>query len=174
VTKTEVLNRKVPPPIKEVTELHLPLPEHINLDNGLPMYLTRLGTQPIMKLEITTLAGRQEERKRLTSRATSRLLREGTQHHDAATLAEKLEYYAGTLQSPYNLDNGGLVLYCMTKHFPMLLPLVAEMLYEPTFPDKELTTFIDNNIQRLAVELSKNDVIAYRQITELIYGKDHP
>ena len=62
----------------------------------------------------------------------------------------------------------------MTKHFPKLLPLLAEIIQQPTFPQRELDTFVENNIQNLAVELTKNDVIAYRTITELAYGADTP
>ena len=39
---------------------------------------------------------------------------------------------------------------------------------------KELQRFIKNNQQRLQVELSKTDVVAYRTITEYIFGKSHP
>jgi zinc protease len=172
--KIEKLNRKTPPPIHEVTTMTLPTPSVSKLDNGIPVYETRLGTQEVMKLEIVFMAGRPQEHKRIVSRATARQLREGTKSFTSAELAEQVDFYAGTLQSPSNLDTGGLVMYCMTKHFPKLIPLFAEMILEPVFPEKELTTFIENNIQNLAVELTKNDVLAYRKITELIYGADHP
>jgi zinc protease len=172
--KIEKLNRKTPPPIHEVTTMTLPPPSVSKLDNGIPVYETRLGTQEVMKLEIVFMAGRPQEHKRIVSRATARQLREGTKHFTSAELAEQLDFYAGTVQSPTNLDTGGLVMYCMTKHFPKLIPLFAEMILEPVFSEKELTTFIENNIQNLAVELTKNDVLAYRKITELIYGSDHP
>jgi zinc protease len=170
----EKLNRKTPPPIHEVTTLTLPTPSISKLDNGIPVYETRLGTQEVMKLEIVFLAGRQQEHKNIVSRATARELREGTKSFTSAQLAEKVDFYAGTLQSPSNLDTGGLVMYCMTKHFPKLIPIFAEMVLEPVFPEIELTTFVENNIQNLAVELTKNDVLAYRKITELMYGAAHP
>jgi predicted Zn-dependent peptidase len=66
------------------------------------------------------------------------------------------------------------VLYSLSKYFEQLLPIVAEMLTVPVFPEKELKTFVQRNLQRLQVDLTKNDVIAYRKITEYIYGKDNP
>lgn len=172
--KQEILSRQVPPAIHEVSTLHLPRPHITYLDNGIPVYETRLGTQEIMKLEVVFLSGRPHEHKRLVSRATSRMLREGTKNYTSAQLAEKIDFYAGTVQSPVNLDTGSLVLYCMTKHFQHLIPLVAEMLFEPSFPERELAIFAENNIQSLSVDLAKNDVIAYRKITELIFGENHP
>jgi zinc protease len=170
----EKLNRKIPPPIHEVRSVILPPPQLEKLDNGIPVYITRMGTQEIMKIEIVTLSGRPQEEKKLVSRAVNRQLREGTAHHKAAELAEKIDFYAGTVQSPVHLDTGNIVLYCMTKHFKNLLPLLAEMYWQPTFDEQELATYVENNIQNLIVDLSKNDVVAYRQITELMYGKDHP
>ena len=172
--KIDKLDRKTPPPIHEVTSLTLPYPSVSRLDNGIPIYETRSGTQEIMKIEVVFLSGRPHEHKRLVSRSTARMLREGTKSYNAAELAEQVDFYAGTLQTPVNLDTGGIVLYCMTKHFPKLAPILAEILLEPSFPEKELTTYTENNIQSLLVELSKNDVLAYRKITEIIFGENHP
>ena len=172
--KINTLDRKTPPRIHEVTSLTLPYPSVSHLDNGIPVYETRSGTQEIMKIEVVFLSGRPHEHKRLVSRSTARMLREGTKSYNAAELAEQVDFYAGTLQTPVNLDTGGIVLYCMTKHFPKLAPILAEILLEPTFPEKELTTYTENNIQSLLVELSKNDVLAYRKITEIIFGENHP
>jgi zinc protease len=168
----EKLNRKTPPQIHQVTSLTLPTPSVSQLDNGIAVYATRLGTQEILKIELVIRAGRPEENRRLASRMTARLLREGTPTHLSAEIAEKLDFFAGTLQANAGMDTINISLYCMTKQLPNLLPLIAEMITEPTFPDRELAIVADNNIQRLAVELSKNDVLAYRKITALIFGEN--
>jgi zinc protease len=168
----EKLNRKTPPPIHQVTSLTLPTPSVSRLDNGIAVYATRLGTQEILKIELIIRAGRPEENRRLASRMTARLLREGTPTYISAQIAEKLDFFAGTLQSNAGMDTVNITLYCMTKHLPNLLPLIAEMIIAPTFPDRELAIVADNNIQRLAVELSKNDVLAYRKITAMIFGEN--
>ncbi len=167
----EKLNRKTPPPIHQVTSLTLPTPSVSRLDNDIPVYATRLGTQEILKIELIVRAGRPEESRKLASRMTARLLREGTTTHNSAEIAEKMDFFAGTLQANAGMDTVNISLYCLTKQLPNLLPLVAEMVVAPTFPDRELAIVADNNIQRLAVELSKNDVLAYRKITALIFGE---
>lgn len=172
--KANNIFRKTPPPIHEVTSLTLPSPIVSQLDNGIPVYQTRLGTQEIMKIDIVIQSGRPQEHKRLTSRATSRLLREGTASFTSAEIAHQLDFWAGTLKTPVNLDTGNVTLYCMTKHFPKLLPLLAEIMQQPTFPQHELETFVDNSVQNLQVELTKNDVIAYRTITEMAFGANNP
>jgi predicted Zn-dependent peptidase len=55
-----------------------------------------------------------------------------------------------------------------------LLPLFAEIIQFPSFPEKELATFVENSLQDLQVELTKNDVLAYRALSENIFGASHP
>ena len=38
----------------------------------------------------------------------------------------------------------------------------------------QYNAFIKRNERRLEVDLSKNDILAYRKVTELIFGEDHP
>ncbi len=168
----EKLNRKTPPPIHQVTSLTLPTPSVSWLDNGIAVYATRLGTQEILKIELIIRAGRPEENRRLASRMTARLLREGTPTYISAQIAEKMDFFAGTFAANAGMDTVNISLYCLTKHLPNLLPIIAEMVIAPTFPERELSIVADNNVQRLAVELSKNDVLAYRKITAMIFGEN--
>ncbi|MEL6862785.1 MAG: pitrilysin family protein [Bacteroidota bacterium] len=169
-----MLKREQAPPIRDIAHIHLPPAQVHALDNGIPVYEINAGTQDVLKLEIVFHAGRPFEQKQLVARATARLLREGTHHHNAAQIAETIDFYGGSLSSPVNLDTSNITLYCLSKHFEQLLPLIREMLTEPAFTEEELQTFISNNQQRLQVELSKNDVLAYRLITEKIFGAVHP
>jgi predicted Zn-dependent peptidase len=132
------------------------------------------GTQDILKLEVVFFAGRPFEQKRLVSRATCGLLKEGTKNYTSAQIAEKVDFYGGTLSTPFGLDTSNIILYSLTRHFEKLLPLLAEVILEPSFPEEELSTFIENSKHRLQIDLSKTDVVAYRKVTEVIFGEDHP
>lgn len=162
------------PDIQEVKNLVVPPPELWYLSNGIPVYETNLGTQDILKLELVFFAGRPWERKKLAARATAAMLREGTSQFSSADIAEIVDYYGGTLSLPISLDTSNVLLYSLKKHFDKLLPVVAGILSSPTFPQEELDAFVKRNQQRLQVELTKNDVVAYRTFTELLYGPEHP
>ncbi len=162
------------PRIREVKNLVVPPPDIWHLSNGITVYETNLGTQDILKLELVFFAGRPYERKKLASRCAAALMREGTRQRTSAELAEVIDYYGGTLSMPISMDMAGVQLHTLTKHFDKLLPLVTEMLSEPMFPQDELDSFIVRNKQRLQVDLSKNDFVAYRKFTEMLYGTDHP
>ncbi len=168
------MNRKLAPPVHPIQNLRLPRPVIHTLDNGVQVYETSMGTQDVVRLEIVFYAGRPQERKPLVSRATLGLLREGAGPYNAAEIAEILDYYGSSLSTPFNMDSGNLVLYSLSHHLDKVLPLLVAMLETPVFPAEELDAFIQRNLILLAEDLSKPDVVAYRQITELIFGANHP
>jgi zinc protease len=140
----------------------------------MPLYVLDFPTQEVVKIEVVFMAGRAEESKRLSSRATSRLLREGTANFSGEAIAEHIDFYGASLSIPSNLDTANFTLFSLRKYIGELIPLFAELLREPAFPENELETFRRTNIQDLAVELEKVEVVAYRVITELIFGTEHP
>lgn len=162
-----------PPKIKEVSDLKLHQPIISQLDNGIPVYDTRIGDQEVIKLELIFDNGRPYEDKRLVGRITNRLLKEGTRKYTGKKIAETFDYYGATLQVPVNLDHSRVIIYSLKKHFDKLLPLLKELISAPTFPEKEMVSLINRSKQRLAIDLSKNDTVAYRIVTEKIFGKNH-
>jgi len=169
-----MLNRKSAPPIHEVRNLVLPNPRIVRLDNGIPVYVLDFPGQEIVKIEAVFRAGRPEEDKHIVSRATSRLLREGTATRSGAEIAELIDFYGGSLSVPTNLDTANFLLFSLKKYAAELIPIFAEVLQAPVFPETELETFKRTSTQELLVELEKVEVLAYRKITELIFGESHP
>lgn len=167
-------DRSQAPLIKGIDQLKLPEPQKILLGNGVPMYILSMGRQEVCKLEIVFRAGRPYEHKQLVARATSALLREGTAHYTGRVIAEEMDYHGCSLKTPFNIDVTTITLYVVNKHLDKVLPMLAEVISAPSFPEKELRSFIQRNQQRLQIDLSKSDVLAYRKITELIFGEQHP
>ncbi len=146
----------------------------LHMSNGIPLYGLPGPTQGLVKLEVIFLVGRVHERQALTARAACRLIREGTISHAGGEIAETTDFFGGSISSSDSMDHNGLILQCLTHFFHELLPVFSEMLLQPSFPEKELQSFIRNNQQRLSEDLSKNEIIAYRELTSYIFGDDHP
>lgn len=162
------------PEIFEVRQIPLPPLDVQYLDNGIPVYIVNTGKIDAVKLEVIFTVGRPHEHKPTVARATSALLKEGTLYKSSAEVAEHFDFYGGSLSTPFSLDYSSLIMYSLTRHIDKLLPVFAELIHYPAFSEKELSTYVENNINDLKVELSKNDVLAYRKLTESIFGKDHP
>jgi len=169
-----MLDRKTPPPIRAADNLLLPKAAVSYLRNNIPVHTINMGTQDIVKIELVFFSGRPFENKKMVARSTARLLKEGTRHKSASEIAEQIDFYGGTINIPVSLDTTNITFYSLRKHLDALLPLLGEIICEPSFPQEEIDAFIANSQQRLKIDLSKNDTVAYRNITENIFGKDHP
>jgi zinc protease len=167
-------NRSKSPLIQVVQTLKLHQPELHYLDNGIPVHEINLGNQQVIKLELIFKAGRWYEKEKLLARATSQLLKAGTLKNNAEQMANFFEYFGASLNINDGFNMVTIQLYCLSKHFETLLPMLQELLLEPAFPQEELQKFIKRNQQNLKVQLQKNDVVAYRLFTEKLFGEHHP
>jgi predicted Zn-dependent peptidase len=167
-------NRKERPPIHTFQQIKLPFIQQFDLGNGVPVYVVNQGTQEVIKLEVLFDAGRPYETKPLVSRVTAALMREGSKLYSSAQLAEYLDFYGSSLKAPVDMDAPSLVLYTLNKHLPKVLPLLKNLVMEPAFHELEMMNFIERQCQRMDIELSKPEVLAYRAVTEKIFGESHP
>ena len=167
-------DRSTPPPIRPLSKIVLPEIGLQHLDNGIPVYEVNAGTQEVVKLEFIFNAGRSFETKKLIGKATVNQLKEGAGNMSGAKIAETFDYFGCTLKTPFNLDTSNIAVFTLRKHLAKVLPTLREMLLNPVFPEEEVHSYISRNVKKLDVELAKNDVVAYRLITEKIFGADHP
>ena len=92
----------------------------------------------------------------------------------AANLAEHLDFYGANLNTGSNLDNSYISLSFINKYSELLLPVLADICFTPRFSEEEFIKYRDNSIQKLTLDLSKNELLCYRIFTEDLFGKDHP
>ncbi len=161
------------PRIKKNINPKLPEIERVRLNNGLDLVIIRGGAEPVMKLEIVFCAGRPFEHKNQVSRLMCQMLMEGTNSTIGKVLSEKFDFYGSNISPFISMDHTGLTLYCLEKHAEFLLPYMMEMLLEPSFVEEEFVKLRKNALEKLSLDLSKNDFIAYREMTIALFGPDH-
>ncbi len=167
-------NFSSPPPIRPIREIILPEHTVRVYPNGLKLIVIHAGVHKVFRLETIFNAGRFYENKKLVAGTTLKMLKEGNTNFNAEQIADKIDFFGATLYTPSSLDVSGITLYGLNQHFTELLPLYASYVTSPIFPKKEFDEYIKERKQRLQVDVSKNDVVAYRTVTEAIYGQEHP
>jgi zinc protease len=167
-------HRRNGPPITSITKLTLPDVEILDLSNGMKMAIIHQEQYNVLKLEYFFRAGRSVETKKLISRATASLLKEGAGDMLSGKIADAIDYYGASIKTSSNMDYSYVSLHMMSKHLPYLVPVITEMLTRPRFDAEEIEKFKRLNIEKLKEELAKCEVVAYRELTEEIFGGSHP
>ena len=169
-----MLNRTVAPALEEISTVQLPPAEVLSFSNGSRLHTLSNKTQPIFKLEIVLKAGKWYEPSAGISYLTAKMLTEGTQKHSAKEIADIIAFYGASLDSNHGFDRTSITLYSLTKYFNPLVELVADLLFSPTFPEKEFDLLKIRTIQNISVEKKKNSYLANQLFTRNFYGPNHP
>ncbi len=162
------------PVINEIKEIDFPDYQIVNLANGIPIFFIPGQCKEVVKIEFIFESGRIKEDKKGVSKLCHLLMREGTSQYSSKQIAETLDYYGATLKSESGMDSCGFTLYCLTKHLNKILPVILDIISHPLFSEEEIKIKKKQLGDSLKHELSKNEVIAYRALTEDLFGLDHP
>ena len=175
-SRTEKLIRTEAPPIKDPVEFNIVLPacEVNTLSNGVQVYMLNMGTEDTMMIDWVFYAGNCFEKKKTVAAATNHLLKNGTSRLSAFELNEHFEFYGSYLSRHCYNETSEFVLHCLNKHVDELIPVVAEIISDSVFPEKELGIYVQNSKQKLQVNLQKCEFVASRIIDANLYGEHHP
>ena len=171
-----MLNRTKAPHIKDAIEfdLHLKPCDKFVLDNGVEVFAINAGAQEVLQIEWVFFAGNSYETQHTVAAATNHLLKNGTSTKSAFQINEHFDYYgAYCTRACYN-ETATVSLHTLSKHLPVLLPVLKEIITDAVFSEEELATFKQISKQKLSVNLKKCDFVANRFIDAYIYGEQHP
>jgi predicted Zn-dependent peptidase len=170
------MNRKIAPKIKDAVDYSLVLKpyEHYKLDNGIDVYSVNAGAQEVLQLEMIFYAGNSFEKQKGIAAATNFLLKNGTKTKSAFEINEAFEYYGGYCNRACYNETATVTLHCLTKQIDKLLPIMQDMITESVFSEEELSTYKQNSLQRLKVNMQKAEFVAGRLIDSYIFGEQHP
>ena len=168
------MDRTIQPEIQPLKNFHIQTHVRTTLPNGIPLTVINAGEQEVVRMDVLFSGGRWQQSQKLQALFTNRMLREGTTKYTAATIAEKLDYYGSWLELSSSYEYAYITVYSLNKYLAKTLEVVESMIKEPLFPQKELQTILDTNIQQYLVNTSKVDFLAHRSLLKSLYGEQHP
>ena len=144
------------------------------LDNGIPVWLVPMGTQPVLEVQVVYRAGSAHEAKPGLDAFTLPLLAGGTRRYSALQLAEAWD----ALGAHYGVQSGSeastLSVSGLTETLPQLLPLLTELMLNALFPAPEYELHHQRVAQRLEVEQLKTGSRAAQAFVQALFGAQHP
>jgi len=168
------LFRKIAPAVHSVDKIDFIEPAHQLFPGGTSFFTLYGGTQEVVKLDFSFKAGTWYENSRLESLMAASMISEGTTGKTAREIADRIDFYGAQLSSIPYYDNNYISLLSLKKHLPHLLPLLAEIIQDASFPEHEFEILRQKRKQRALVDAEKVGLVAQRNFLRSLMGADHP
>ncbi|GAA4433439.1 pitrilysin family protein [Ravibacter arvi] len=165
-------NRTLPPPFKPVPAPVIPSSQKRILDNGVPLYWISIGDQEAIRIECIFPAENWTSPHPRESFFAIKMLMEGTRSRSSVQISQALDLYGAFTETVHTPDYFGISIYTMPRFLGNILPVVAEILDEASFPEKEWDNLINIVRQQLKVNLEQNSWLAASKFKSLLFG-DH-
>jgi zinc protease len=154
-----MLDRITAPGIKETDNVSYIEPEIRTLSNGMKVLGFNIGSQEVIQLEFNFYSGSKYQDKSLIAGYVSKMIGEASSNYAPGEIMDKIDYYGAFLQSGSDRDMSHVTLFTIQKQLKHVLPVFAEALSNPTFPERELGIHLKNGKQNFKVE---NEKVGYR------------
>ncbi|MEO7522511.1 MAG: pitrilysin family protein, partial [Ferruginibacter sp.] len=174
-TSAAILNRNEQPPLGTAPVIKFPEVNSFNLSNGLKVSLVERKSVPVVNLTLMVNAGYAADQFSLSGVASMQgtMLTEGTKTKTSLQISDQLENLGATLTSYSNLDNSYLQLNALKSNFDASMDLFADVLLNPSFPQKDFERVKKDRLLTIKQEQSQPVTMGLRILPKLLYGEGH-
>lgn len=164
------------PPIADVGALPFPTLERATLSNGIPVLLARRTAVPKVTVNLRFDAGYSVDPADQSGVHSLMVdtLEEGTRTRDATRIAEDQERLGATISASSSLDSDDVGMTALTANLAPSLALMADIVRNPAFADKDVARVKDQREAAIAQQLASPSGIALRALQPLLFGEAHP
>lgn len=143
------------------------------LPNGNSLYLFPSDALELVKLDITVEGGSCYQTKMCLAQAANQLFGEATLEHEAAWVAEFMDFRGITLERMADICTGNVSFYFLRKYAEELLPLVREMFEQPCVTQQLFEAHKAKRRLQLSQNFQKTSYVARNIFYEQLYGPEH-
>ncbi len=145
--------------------------ESFELDNGLQVIVVENRQVPVVSFQLSLDLDPvfEGDAKGYVSLAGS-LMREGTTNRSKQEIDEAIDFIGASLST----SSSGIFASSLTRHQDVLLDLMTDILYNPSFPEEELERLINQTRSGLATVQNDASAMASNVARAVTYGHDHP
>jgi len=169
-------DRSGPPELGPPPRINLPTIQQLELSNGLEVVLMEKHGVPLVQLNVLVKAGSAHDPsdKRGLASLTADMMDEGAGSRDALQLADEIEFLGARIGTRAGSHTTTVSLHAPLSKFDAALPLLADILLRPTFPEDELERKRKSLLTSLLQAHDEPNAIASAAFNVALYGNDHP
>ncbi|NOR28167.1 MAG: insulinase family protein [Lutibacter sp.] len=170
------IDRSKIPEVGTPKSANFPELERTKLSNGLKIILAKREGIPTIVMNLMINAGYKADY--LASPGTSalamNLIDEGTKKLNSLQINEKLQLLGASLNSYSDQDISNVYMNTLKPSFDASLELFADVVLNPSFPQKEFDRLKIEQINNIRKEKSQPIGMALRVMNKFLYGEGHP
>jgi zinc protease len=168
-------DRSKAPAIGAPPELHLPAIEKRTLSNGLPVWIVAQHKVPVVHVELALRSGSGADpaRKFGLASLTADMLDEGAGSRSALEIADTIDYLGAELDTASSSDASYVDLHVPIARLGDALPVMADVIAHPTFPEAELKRLREERLTSLLQAEDDPEEVIQFAFPRLVYGKAH-
>jgi zinc protease len=168
--------RNTPPKAGPTRPLTVPVPKSFRLANGLTVLLNERSGLPVVSatLVVKTGSGANPIDKPGLANFTAAMLTEGTTSRSALQIANEVAQLGGSLTTGSTMDGSQASANSLTRTFPQMLRIVADVVRHPTFPQDEVERQRASRLAQLVQQHENANAIASAVTAAALYGASNP
>jgi len=168
--------RENPPKPGPTHALSLPVPDIFKLSDGLTVYYHYRAGLPVVAahLVFNTGSGANPIDKPGLASFTANMLQQGTETRNAIQIADEAALLGTALSSSASMDSSSVGASSLTKNFPGVLDLMADIVLHPTFPPDEVERRRASRLAAFTDERSDPETIVARTGVSALFGPHNP
>ncbi len=155
--------------------LTLPAVQAHTLSNGLPIWLVERHRVPTVTLVLVVKSGSAADPAGQFGLAslTAAMLTEGAGGRDALALADEIDFLGAELRSASSFDASTVTLQVPVARLGQALPLMADVVMRPTFPQAELDRLREQRLTGLRTARDNPPQIGSLAFPLVVFGETH-
>jgi predicted Zn-dependent peptidase len=168
-------DRSKPPALGPPPPLNLPEIQRRSLSNGLAVWLVESHEVPLVQINLLVKAGAGDDPSGKFGLAslTAAMLDEGAGSRSALELADAVDYLGASLATTASFDASAVRLNVPVSRLTDALPLMADVVLRPTFPDAELNRLRQERLTALLQAKDDPASIAPLAFARTVFGAMH-
>ena len=168
--------RNTAPKAAAARPLTVPVPQSFTLPNGLTVLLNERKGVPIVSatLVFKTGSAANPAGKPGLANFTAAMIDEGTTTRSSLQIANEAAQLGGSLTTGSSVDSTQTSVTSLTRTFPRMLDLMADVVRRPTFPAEEVERQRASRLAQLVQQRENINAIASTVTAAALYGASHP
>jgi zinc protease len=160
------------PPIGPDPKVSLPSIEKTKLNNGLGLWVVRHSELPIVSMNLVINAGGvlDSTDKAGVAAMTSNMLNQGTKTRSAVDIANALQSIGASVNPNASWDASTVSMQSLTKNIDEALDIYADVITNPSFPEKELASIKGRTLVGFRQRRSSPTAVASVVYDKVLYG----